>query len=191
MEYVVVRAVHPKWLSMQLPGEVAALIQFNPRDTRSLRSPGRGISFLARGPGIVRVVASYAARDILAVETLWNRNISPARVSDKLLFNLPATVVRHLGLKTESRGPTGAKSTDDGLIWFVPAPEYYEYRARARDPAGWSGPSSGGFAHVYLARSVLPLEGGFGPLAELEGRIEAEEWKPRIEALQPMPRGRR
>src|SRR5579859_1629792 len=85
MEYVVVRALHPTWLNVQLPTEVANLIQFNPREVRDLRSPGRGISFLARGPGIVRVVASYAAREIIPVETVRNRFIAPARVSEKLL----------------------------------------------------------------------------------------------------------
>jgi len=183
MEYVVVRAVHPTYLSVQLPVEVAELIQFRPDDVRELRSPARGISFLARGPGIVRVVASYAAGELLGLETIRNRYIAPARVSSKFLFSLPAQVVDHLGLRTRTRGPSGVKATDDGLLWFVPAPEYYEFRARERTPKGWTGPSTGGFAHVYLTRSVLPLGPGFDALAALEDRVESEEWRPRIEAL--------
>lgn len=191
MEYVVVRALHPTWLAVQLPTEVAELIQFDPRTVRDLRSPGRGISFLVRGPGIVRVVASYAAREIIPVETVRNRFIAPARVSERLLFNLPAPVVRHLGLTTQARGPAGAKATDDGILWFVPAPEYYEFRAHERSPKGWSGPSPGGFAHVYLARSLLPMGPAFDGLNALESRIESEEWRPRIEALAQVGRGRR
>ena len=191
MEYVVVRALHPTWLAVQLPTEVADLIRFDPRESRELRTPGRGISFLTRGPGIVRVVASYAAREILPVETVRNRFIAPARVSERLLFNLPAPVVRHLGLTTEPRGPSGAKATDDGIIWFVPAPEYYEFRAHERTPKGWNGPSPGGFAHVYLARSVLPIGPSFDALSSLESRIEHEEWRPRFEALAQLPRSRR
>ena len=184
MEYVVVRAVHPTYLSVQLPAEVAELIQFRPEEVRDLRSPARGISFLARGPGIARVLPSLAAGELLGVETIRNRYIAPARVSSKFLFSLPAPVVEHLGLRTQVREPTGVKSTDDGLLWFVPAPEYYEFRARSRTARGWTGPSTGGFAHVYLTRSVLPFGPAFEALAGLEDRVEAEEWRPRIEALQ-------
>ncbi|MCI4339851.1 MAG: hypothetical protein L3K06_02010 [Thermoplasmata archaeon] len=188
MEYVVVRALHPTYLSVQLPVEVAELIQFRPDDVRELRSPSRGISFLARGPGIVRVVASFAAGEMLGLETIRNRYVAPARVSAKFLFSLPAPVIEHLGLQTRVRGPSGVKATDDGILWFVPAPEYYEFRARERTPKGWTGPSTGGFAHVYLARSVLPMGPSFENLALLEDRIEAEEWRPRNEALQHVGR---
>ncbi|MCI4361115.1 MAG: hypothetical protein L3J91_05375, partial [Thermoplasmata archaeon] len=138
MEYVVVRAVHPTYLSVQLPVEVAELIQFHPNDVRDLRTPARGISFLARGPGIARVVASYQASELLGLETIRNRYIAPARVSSKFLFSLPAPVIEHLGLVTRVRGPSGVKATDDGLLWFVPAPEYYEFRARERTAKGWT-----------------------------------------------------
>jgi hypothetical protein len=184
MEYVVVRAVHPKYLTVQLPVEAAELIRFHPDDVRDLRTPARGISFLARGPGIVRVVASYAASELLGVETVRNRYIAPARVSKKFLFSLPAPVIEHLGLQTRAQGPSGVKVTDDGFLWFVPAPEYYEFRARERTAKGWTGPSTGGLAHVYIVRSMLPLGRSFDDLSALEDRIEAEEWRPRIEALQ-------
>ncbi|MGI0131794.1 MAG: hypothetical protein ACREDK_01665 [Thermoplasmata archaeon] len=181
MEYVILRAAHPTWLTLQLPNEVAQLIQYDPDEVRDLRSPGRGIAFLARGPGIVRVVASFRAPEILAIETVRNRFIAPARLTDKLVFNLPAPVVRHLGLQTSPRGPNDVRATDDSILWFLPAPEYYEFRARERSGKGWTGPSPGGFAHVYLTRSLLP----FAPeLSDLEARIEAEEWRPRVEALQ-------
>jgi hypothetical protein len=32
MEYVIVRAMHPTWLTMQLPAEVAELIGFHPEE---------------------------------------------------------------------------------------------------------------------------------------------------------------
>ena len=191
MEYVALRAFHPTWLAAQLPTEVAELIEYRPNEVRDLRSPGRGIAFLARGPGVVRVVASYAAREILAVETVRNRYIAPARVSEKLLFNIPGAVVRYLGVQTAPRGPEGTKATDDTLLWFLPAPEYYEYRARERSSKGYTGPSPGGFAHVYLAKSLLPMDHGLEELTGFETRIESEEWRPRIEALQRVGRGRK
>ena len=155
---------------------------------RDLRNPGRGIAFLARGPGIVRIVASFRAPEILAVETIRNRFIAPARLTDKLVFNLPVPVIRHLGLQTQPRGPHGTRATDDSIIWFLPAPEYYEYRAGKRSEKGGNGPSPGGFAHVYLARSVVPFS---RELSDMEAHIESEEWRPRVEPLQRVPRGRK
>jgi hypothetical protein len=127
------------------------------------------------------VVATYRAGDILAIETLHNRYIAPARLSEKLVFNLPEAVQEHLRLKIQRRGPHDLKSTDDGLIWFVPAPEYYAYRAHEWTGKDWTGFPNGRLAHVYLAKSVLPLA---DDLSELEGRIEAMEWRPRLEAIQ-------
>jgi hypothetical protein len=187
MEYVILRAAHPTWLNLQLPGDVAALIQYHPSELRELRNPSRSVAFLARGPGVVRVVASFRAREVLAVETVRNRYIAPAHLTEKLVFSLPGPVVRHLGLRVEPRGGSGARATDDAIIWFLPAPEYYEYRAQERSEKGWSGPSHGGFAHVYLAKSILPLT---RELSDLETRIEHEEWKPRLEAIERASRAR-
>ncbi|HTZ62423.1 MAG TPA: hypothetical protein VMC82_07285, partial [Thermoplasmata archaeon] len=75
--------------------------------------------------------------------------------------------------------------------WFVPAPEYYEYRSVVESGKGWSGPSSGPFAHVYVMKSLVPFPREIGQLAELELRVEEEEWRPGIEALQKVGRGRR
>ena len=188
MEYVILRAAHPSWLTLALPTEVAELIQYDREEVRDLRSPGRGVAFLARGPGIVRVVASYRAQEILAVETVRNRYIAPARLTEKGVFSLPQAVARHLALQVQPIEADGQRHTDDGVIWFLPAPEYYEFRARTRSGKPWTGPATGGFAHVYLGRSLLP----FAPdLAALEDRIEAEEWRPRVEALQRATKGRR
>lgn len=191
MEYVVLRAVHPTWLTTNLPAEVARLLRYDTSDPRELRSPGRGIAFLARGPGIVRVVASFPAREVLAVEIVRNRYLAPARLTDKLLFNLPGAVQKHLGVQTQPRGENGIRATDDTLIWFLPAPEYYEFRARDWAEKPWTGPSPGGFAHVYLARSILPMPKGLDELAQFESKLEAEEWKPRVEALARVMRPRR
>jgi hypothetical protein len=181
MEYVILRAVHPTWLVLQLPREVAELIRYRTEDDREPHSSGRGVAFLARGHGIVRVVPSFEAREVLAVETVRNRFLAVARASERLLLNLPGPVARHLGLKTMTRGPNGPRSTDDSLIWFLPAPEYYEYRARERTEKGWTGPSTGGLAHLYLMKSLLPFP---RELSDLEYRIESEEWRPRLDALQ-------
>jgi hypothetical protein len=188
MEYVILKAAHPTWLNLQLPSEVSTLIQFDPKEVRELRNPGRGIAFLARGPGVVRVVASYRSPEILAIETIRNRFIAPARLTDKLVFSLPITVIRHLGLQTRPHGKNAGRTTDDGLIWFLPAPEYYEFRARERTEKGWTGPSTGGLAHMYLSKSLLPFS---RDLEDLEARIEAEDWRPRIDALQKAVRPRR
>ena len=188
MEYVVLRAVHPTWLVLQLPKEVADLIQYRDDEVRGLHPPGRGVAFLARGPGVVRVLPSLLGGDVLGVETARNRLLGVARVSDRHLLNLPGVVAHHLGLKVVNAPGSPARTTDDSLIWFLPAPEYYDYRAQERTPRGWSGPSTGGFAHVYLAKSVLesPRE-----LGEMEGRIEAAEWNVRLTAVarSPRPRG--
>ena len=188
MEYVVLRAVHPTWLTLQLPGEVAQLIQYDPHEARGLRGPGRGIAFFLRGPGIVRVVSTYRSPEVLPIETVGNRFLALARLSEKLVFNLPMQVIRHLGLQTQPRGPNAIRATDDSILWFMPAPEYYEFRAQERSDHGWKGPSPGGLAHVYLAKSIVPFP---RELSDLETRIEAEEWKPRVEALQRVGRSRR
>jgi hypothetical protein len=185
MEAVILRAVHPTWLNTQLPTEVAELIQFDPEEVRSLRPPARGIAFLARTPGVVRVLAAYRAGDVLAIETMHDRYLAPALLTEKLIFNLPEGVVDYLGLQVQRRGPSGLRATDDTLIWFLPAPEYYEYRARQRAQKPWVGPSGGGFAHVYLARALVRE---FPELETRERAIEAVEWKPRLDAIQRLSR---
>ncbi len=189
MEYVIVRATHPTWLTLQLPAEVAELICFRP-ETGPHRDSSRTISFLARGAGVVRVIASHPAREALAIETVRNRFIASARPGERHLFTLPTPVVQHLGLQVYARGPK-LKGTDDRIIWFVPAPEYYEYRSIVEAGKTWNGPSGGPFARVYVAKSLFPFPKEFQPLAELEYRIEEEEWRPAVEALQRVGRGRR
>jgi hypothetical protein len=190
MEYVILRAGHPTWLTMQLPSEVADLLRFHPEEG-SQREASRSISFLGRGPGVARVIATYPAREALAVETVRGRLLASARPGDRHLFSLPTGVVQHLGLQVYSRGPRAGRGTDDGVVWFVPAPEYYEYRSVVEAGRTWTAPSSGPFVHVYIARSLFPFPKEFAQLAELEFRIEEEEWRPGIEALQRVGRSRR
>lgn len=187
MEYVILKAAHPTWMNLQLPTEVAEVIQYQPTELKELRHPSRAIAFLARGPGIVRVVPTYRAREILPVETVRNRYIAPAHLTEKMLFTIPGPVARHLDLQVQARGPHDARSTDDGVMWFLPAPEYYQFRADRRTPRGWTGPRPGGYAHVYLAKSLVPLT---RDLSDLEARIEQEEWRPRLEALERVVRAR-
>jgi hypothetical protein len=189
MEYVVVRAMHPTWLTMQLPTEVATLIRFDPAAPAGGEA-SRTVSFLSRGPGIARIIATHPAREALAIETVRSRLLANARPGDRLLFTLPTPVAQHLGLQVYSRGPR-VRGTDDSLLWFVPAPEYYEYRSVVAAGKPWTGPSSGPFAHVYLAKSLLPLPREFSQLAENEFRIEEEEWRPGVAALHRLGRGRR
>jgi hypothetical protein len=189
MEYVIVRATHPTWLTMQLPTEVAQLICFDPTSEGGATA-ARSVSFLARGPGIARVIATYPAREALAVETVRDRLLATARPGERLLFTVPNSVAQHLGLKVFSRG-SRVKGTDDSVVWLVPAPEYYEFRSVAEGGKTWTGPSSGPFAHVYLARSLVPFPRGLDGLAELENRVEEDEWRPAVAALQRVGRGRR
>ena len=189
MEYVIVRATHPTWLTMQLPADVAELICFRPEEGPH-RDSSRTISFLARGPGVARVIASHPAREALAIETVRNRLIASARPGERHLFTLPTPVVQHLGLHVYSRG-SKLRGTDDGIVWLVPAPEYYEYRSVVSAGKSWNGPSGGPFARVYVMRSLFPFPRDVASLAELEYRIEEEEWRPAVEALQRVGRGRR
>jgi hypothetical protein len=145
---------------------------------------------VARGPGVARVIASYPAREALAVETVRNRLIASARPGDRHLFTLPSPVAQHLGLQVYSRGPR-LRGTDDSLLWFVPAPEYYEYRSVVEAGKRWTGPTGTLFAHVYVARSLFPFPKEFAQLAETEFGIEEEEWRPGVQALQRVGRGRR
>ena len=189
MEYVIVRATHPTWLTMQLPAEVAELICFHP-ETGAHRDSSRTISFLARGPGVARVIASHPAREALAIETVRNRLIASARPGERHLFTLPAPVVEHLGLHVYSRGPK-LRGTDDRIVWLVPAPEYYEYRSVVEAGKTWSGPSGSPFARVYVTKSLVPFPKELQSLAEAEYRVEEEEWGPAVEALQRVGRARR
>ncbi|MCI4348697.1 MAG: hypothetical protein L3J93_00530 [Thermoplasmata archaeon] len=190
MEYVALKSVRPTWLTLQLPSEVAQLLLYESEEGAKGGTPGRGLAYLARGPGIVRVVSAFAAREVLPIEIVRNRYLATAHTTGKLLHNLPQAVIQHLGVHLVVRGPNEARSTDDSLLWFVPAPEYYEFRAKERLGKPWTGPSTEGFAHVYLAKGVLPLPGEFPTLASLEARIEGEEWRPRLEAISRIPRGR-
>ena len=189
MEYVIAKTTHPTWLTMQLPIEVARLIRFDP-ESEPGGTAARSISFLSRGPGLARVIATYPAREALAVETVRGRLLATARLGAPHLFTLPTAVAEHLGLKIFSRGDR-VKGTDDSIAWLVPAPEYYEYRSVVESRKSWTGPSGGPFAHVYVTRSLVPFPRGFEALGELEFRIEEDEWRPAIAALQHVGRGRR
>jgi len=189
MEYVVVWASHPSWLSLQLPREVADLIGYQPEEGPH-RDSSRSISFLARGPRIARVVATHPAREVLAVETVRSRLVATARPGDRHVFALPTGLVDYLGLRVVERGPRTGRGTDDGLVWFVPAPEYYEHHSVLDAGRTWSQPSNAPFGHVYLTRSLYPFPSGMDGLSDLEDRIETE-WRPAVRALQRVGRPRR
>lgn len=182
-EYVILRAVQPRWLSLQFPEEVASILRYHPENSPELRYPSRTIAFLARGPGIVRVVAAHPARELVAVETVRNRRVASARLGERMVFNLPYIVTRHLGVQLASRGPRAGRGTDDALLWFLPAPEYYEYRAAVESKRPWTGPSTSRFAHVYLVKSLVPFSESFDLLDGLERRIE-DEGRPLLEAIE-------
>ncbi|HKV89946.1 MAG TPA: hypothetical protein VJQ43_01980 [Thermoplasmata archaeon] len=189
MEYVVLATVRPTWLNLQLPSEVASLIVHNPDLARG--ASHRTLAFLGRGPGVVRVVNAVRASEVLPIEIVRGRYLAPALATGGGVFNLPRPVIQYLGIQSHARPPRNARSTDDTLLWFLPAPEYYEFRAHEWSGNPWAGPSTGGLAHVYLARAVLPLPLELAELGKVEASIEGHEWRPRAEALGRVPRPRR
>ncbi len=190
MEFVVVWASHPTWLTLQLPKDVSELIGYRPEDGAE-RYTSRTISFLARGPQVARVVATGRAREALAVETVRGRLIASARPGDRRIFTLPNALTEYLGLRILQRGPRAGRGTGDGLVWFAPAPDFYEFRSVADEGKEYSGPSSGPFAAVYVTNALYPFPAGIDDLSEREKRIEETEWRPAVRLLQRVGRGRR
>lgn len=188
MEYVVLATTHPTWLNLKLPGDAQRVLGYRPRPDDPTGA-SRTISFVSRGPGVARVLPTYAMREALAVESLRGRFLAAARLSAPLLFSLPAPVLRHLEVELVSP-PGRSRSTDDTVMWFLPASEYYAFRRAERtEPAGEPGERPA--VHLYLSRATLPPLRGFAQLAEVERQIERDEWAPGVEALQQVLRGRR
>jgi len=183
MEYVILRAVHPSRLITQLPREVAELLGFPPGGTLG-RTDSRSISFLGRGPGLVRVVATYPVREALAIESLRGRLLASAQFGEKFIFSLPTGLLSHLGVEVRSTGGRPGRVTADSLIWLLPSPEYYRYRAATEEGGAGAGPPGGTrLAHIYLLRSHLPLPAGLSDLYERDREIETQEWAPSLRAL--------
>lgn len=188
MPYVLLRSVHPTRLTMQLPQEVAEMIGLD--SDISDPGAGRSISFLSRGPGIARVLATASFREALAIEVVRDRFVASARPGEKFLFSVPAGLLRHLGIEIGVRGPQLGRGTDDRLLFLMPEEEYHDACAARTAGAGWTGPHGGGMAHIYVVKAVAPLPRGLAPLADLERRIEEEEWRPGVAALQKVGRAR-
>ena len=188
MEYVIAHTTKPTHLTLSLPGEVAQRIGLAVAATEKVEG-GRSISFLSRGPGIARVMTTHSAREALAIETVRGRLIASARPSGVLGFTFPVRLARYLQLDLTPR-PGRPRGTDDTILWIVPAPEYYDFHRPASDREGPDHPRSPGSSHVYLAKSLVPLPKELSHLAETEARIEQEEWRPGVEALQRLERVR-
>jgi hypothetical protein len=82
------------------------------------------------------------------------------------------------------RGPQLGRGTDDRILFLIPEEEYHDACAAKSEGASWAGPRGGGRAHIYVAKAVVPLPRGLAQLSELERRIEEEEWRPGVAALQ-------
>jgi hypothetical protein len=190
MEFVIVWASHPTWLTLQLPKDVAELIGYRPEEGAEHDS-SRTISFLARGPQIARVVSTHRAREALAVETVRGRLIASARPGDRRIFTLPNALTEYLGLRVLQRGPRAGRGTGDGLVWFAPAPDFYEFRSMSDEGKVYTGPSSGPFAAVYVTNALCPFRSSMADLPEREKKIEETEWRPAVRMLQRVGRERR
>ncbi|MHB1435469.1 MAG: hypothetical protein ACYCPN_05805 [Thermoplasmata archaeon] len=190
MEYVILRAVHPSRLITQLPREVAELMGFPVGGTLG-RTDSRSISFLGRGDGLVRVVATYPVREAIALESIRGRLLGSAQFGEKFIFSLPTTVLGHLGVQVRSAEGRPGRVTADSLLWFLPSPEYYQYRGATADGGAWAGPlGEADLAHIYLARSHLPLPKDISDLYERDRDIESQEWAPSLRALRRIGAGR-
>ncbi len=187
MEFVIVWASHPSWLTLQLPKDVAELIGYRPEEGAE-RDTSRTISFLARGPQVARVVSTHRAREALAVETVRGRLIASARPGDRRIFTLPNALTEYLGLRVLQRGPRAGRGTGDGLVWFAPAPDFYEFRSLSDEGKEYPGPSSGPFAAVYVTNALYPFPAAIADLPERERHIEETEWRPTVRMLQRVAR---
>jgi hypothetical protein len=96
-----------------------------------------------------------------------------------------------LGLRVLQRGPRAGRGTGDGLVWFAPAPDFYEFRSVADEGKAYTGPSSGPFAAVYVTNALYPFPSGMADLPEREREIEQTEWRPAVRMLQRVGRERR
>lgn len=153
--WVVIRAIHPSWCTLQVPGDVAQLLGCRPEDLERLTKPARAVAFLDRGQGVLRVVGVHRSATLLAKEMAMNRVVGTAQLTEKAVFNLPDAVERHLDLKTFKRGDKGAYGTDDSVAWVLPESEYYRFRAEEREGKG-EGMTEGSDVHLYLVKSLFP-----------------------------------
>lgn len=188
MGFVLLRSVHPTRLTMQLPQEVAEMIGLDA--DLSDRGGGHSITFLARGPGIARVLATASFREALAIEVVRDRLVASARPGEKFLFSVPAALLRHLEMEVGVRGPQLGRGTDDRILFLMPEEEYHDACAARSRGVSWTGPRGGGRAHIYVVKAVAPVPRGLAQLPELERRIEEEEWRPGVAALQKVGRAR-
>lgn len=191
MEYVVVRSSHPTWLTTQLPADAVGLLKFRPPSAHSVSDGTGAISFLSRGAGIARVVASHLSRETLAFESVRGRLLATSRPGARHLFSLPTALLAYLGVEVSVRGPREGKSTDDQLLWFVPAEEYYSFRRAQAEGSAWHGPGAGGSGHVYLAKAILPPPRGLAQLRAMDAAIERTEWTAAERAFSPIAHGPR
>lgn len=190
MEYVILRSVRPTRFTMQLPTEAASLLRYRDPSAKSPADGTGSITFLARGTGIARAFATHLSKEVLAVESVRERFLTNARPGEGHLFAFPARLITHLGIEEYPLSPGRARGTDDTVVWFLPAREYYEYRAGERS-GSWKGPSVGGSAHVYVAKGILPIARGLMGLDRMESEIENGDWAVTAEALRRTPSARR
>lgn len=188
MAYVLLRSVHPTRLTMQLPQEVAEMLGLD--SDLSDQGTGHAISFLARGPGIARVLATASFREALAIEVVRDRLLASARPGEKFLFSVPAGLLRHLEVEVGVRGPQLGRGTDDRILFLMPEEEYRGLSMARSRGAPWTGLRRGSRAHIYVTKAIAPLPRGLAQLSELERRIEEEEWRPGVAALQKAARTR-
>jgi hypothetical protein len=192
MEYSLLYVQQPSaGFSMQLGRDVSQFLRFHPEQSGGRHPSNRHLAFLSRVPGILRVLPEALSPWFVALEDERRRLVARALVSPSHLFCFPLKAVEQLGIGTHPHLESGIRSTEDTFVWFVPAPEYYEFKAALRRPKGWTGPSPGGFPHVYVARGVVPFRSELPELDRTERHVEEGELRPRLEALERVARAAR
>ena len=166
--WLILRAVHPASSSTQLPSEVASLLGIEPHWLATLDKPSRVISFLSRGPGVLRVIANVTAGDLYISELAQHRVIGMAATNPQLVINLPDAVERYLKLTTYQLDRPGLTGTDDSIAWLAPVEEVRALRRAIRN--GQKPPLTGAGAHAYLIKAES--DGLLPPLESLERGLE-------------------
>ncbi len=136
-ELVVLKAIRPTWCNLQLPQDVARILGL------TWGAPAQSVQFFASEGRRARVFVSGEVGT-------RSHPVATARLTEKMVFHLPAAVTDLLGIRIVKtrRGRT----TDDMLVWFMPADHYYEYRRAARSQRKL-GYSPGERPEVYVARN--------------------------------------
>lgn len=137
-ELVVLKAVHPTWCNLQLPRDVAQVLGLTPG------VPSQTVHFFESEGRQTRVAVSRE-------ECVGSRSIASAQLTEKMVFNLPTALADHLGMQI-SKTKRG-RATDEMLVWFTSADQYYGYRRAERGGRRPTNLSPNKGPEIYVSRN--------------------------------------